>query len=163
MVFSVWPNKWAPLTRRIVYAMMLVSLHSLMKTRLRHRFSNYARLPNVEIEWPSNKLPESTSNCWPLSQCVCHPDPQSTQAKRNAARLAAGPSGIMAEMMKAASKEGVELARQLTEAVFSCDVIPTDWKESYILNLYMGARVTHLTMAAIVVSSSQAKSWSCWN
>ena len=98
-----------------------------------------------------------------LSQCFCNPDLQSTRATWNVARLAVGPSGITAEILKAASKEGVELARQLTEAVFSCGVIPVDWKESSILNLYIRARVTHLTMAAIVVSSSQVKSWSCWN
>ena len=27
---------------------------------------------------------------------------------------------------------------QLTEAVFSCDVIPSDWEESFFLNLYKG-------------------------
>ena len=41
-------------------------------------------------------------------------------------------------MLKAAGKEGVELARQLTEAVFSCSVIPSDWEESFILNLCKG-------------------------
>ena len=46
------------------------------------------------------------------------------------------PSGIIAEMLKAAGEEGVELARQLTEAVFSCGVILSDWGESFILNLY---------------------------
>ena len=51
---------------------------------------------------------------------------------------AAGPSGILPEMLKAAGEEGVELVRQLTEAVFSCGVIPSDWEESFILNLYKG-------------------------
>ena len=37
-----------------------------------------------------------------------------------------------------AGEEGVELARQLTEAVFSCGVITSDWEESFILNLYKG-------------------------
>ena len=34
--------------------------------------------------------------------------------------------------------ERVELARQLTEAVFSCGAIQSDWDESFILNLYKG-------------------------
>ena len=38
-------------------------------------------------------------------------------------------------MPKAAADEGVQLARQLTEAIFSCGVIPADWEES-ILKLY---------------------------
>ena len=41
-------------------------------------------------------------------------------------------------MPKAASEEGVELARQLTEIVFSWGVIQSDWEESFILNLYRG-------------------------
>ena len=51
---------------------------------------------------------------------------------------AAGPSGIVAEMLKAAGEEGVELTRQLTEAVFTCGVIPSDCEESFIMNLYKG-------------------------
>ena len=41
---------------------------------------------------------------------------------------AAGPSGIIAEMLKAAGEEGYDLARQLTEVVFSCSVIPSHWR-----------------------------------
>ena len=48
----------------------------------------------------------------PLSKMICS--------------KAAGPSGIVVEMLKAGGEEGVELARQLTEAVFSCGVIPAD-------------------------------------
>ena len=51
---------------------------------------------------------------------------------------AAGPSGIIAEMVKVAGEEGVKLARQLTEAVFSCGVIPSDRMGRFILNLYKG-------------------------
>ena len=45
---------------------------------------------------------------------------------------------IIAEMLKDAGEEGVELARQLIEAVFSCSVITSDWEGSFILNLYKG-------------------------
>ena len=50
----------------------------------------------------------------------------------------AGPSGIVAEILKAAGEEGVELARQLTEAVFSFGKTSSDWEESFIQNLYKG-------------------------
>ena len=50
---------------------------------------------------------------------------------------AAGPSGIVDEMLKATGEEGVELTRQLTDAVFSCGVIPWD-HEKFIVNLYKG-------------------------
>ena len=51
---------------------------------------------------------------------------------------AAGPSGIIAEMLKAAGEVGIELLTELTEVVFRNGVIPTDWQESFILNLYKG-------------------------
>ena len=41
----------------------------------------------------------------------------------------AGPSGIIAEMLKAVGEEGVELVRQLTSS---------DWEESFFLDLYKG-------------------------
>ena len=48
----------------------------------------------------------------------------------------AGPSGIIAEMLKAVGEEGVELVRKLAEAVFSNGMTPVGWEESFILNLY---------------------------
>ena len=41
-------------------------------------------------------------------------------------------------MLKAAGEVGIELLTELTEVVFCNDVIPTDWQESFILNLYKG-------------------------
>ena len=41
-------------------------------------------------------------------------------------------------MLKAAGEVGIELLTELTEVVFCNGVIPTDWQESFILNLYMG-------------------------
>ena len=42
-------------------------------------------------------------------------------------------------MLKAAGEEEVKLAKQLTEAVFSCGVMSSsDWEESFNLNLYKG-------------------------
>ena len=51
---------------------------------------------------------------------------------------AAGPSGIIGEMLKAAGEVGIELLTELTEVVFCNGVIPTDWQASFILNLYKG-------------------------
>ena len=51
---------------------------------------------------------------------------------------AAGPSGIIAEMLKAANEVGIALLTELTEVVFCNGVIPKDWLESFILNLYKG-------------------------
>ena len=99
---------------------------------------HYARLLNIEFEWPSSELPEvpptagpsvSTTQCVPhpvcpppsvsTTQCVRHPVcPPPWSVKHSAKCKAASPSGIVAEMLKA---------------------------------------------AGIMVSSSQIKSWSSWN
>ena len=96
---------------------------------------HYARLLNVEFQWPS-ELPEIPPTADPP------PSVSATQIQKALSKMkcgkAAGPSGIVAEMLKAAGEEGVELTRQLTEAVFSCGVIPSDCEENFIMNLYKG-------------------------
>ena len=51
---------------------------------------------------------------------------------------AAGPSGIIAEMIKPTGDVGVSLIRELIEAIIYEGKIPTDWQESYIVSLYKG-------------------------
>ena len=52
---------------------------------------------------------------------------------------AAGPSGIVAEMLKPVEESGAEEVRDL-ENIISEGCIPTDWQESFIVNLYKGKR-----------------------
>ena len=103
-----------------------------MKAWVKH----YARLLNVEFEWPNNDLPEVPPTADPL------PSVSATLIHKALGKIkcskAAGPSGIVAEMLKAAGEEGVVLARQLVKVVFSCSVTPSDWEESLILNLHKG-------------------------
>ena len=56
---------------------------------------------------------------------------------------AAGPYGIIAEMLKAAGDKVVELASQQTGAAFSCVVPPKGWEESFTLKLYKGKGEAH--------------------
>ena len=51
---------------------------------------------------------------------------------------AAGPSGIGAEMLKPVGEAGAEEVRDLVETIISVGCIPTDWQESFIVNLYKG-------------------------
>ena len=51
---------------------------------------------------------------------------------------AAGPSGIVAEMLKPVGESGAIEVRHLIEDTISEGRIPTDWQESYIVNLYKG-------------------------
>ena len=51
---------------------------------------------------------------------------------------AAGPSGIVAEMLKSVGEAGAEEVRDLVKNIISEGCIPTDWQESFIVNLYKG-------------------------
>ncbi|KAI8496011.1 hypothetical protein Bbelb_264270 [Branchiostoma belcheri] len=97
---------------------------------------HYSRLLNVEFEWPKDELPVAAPVVGP-------PPPVTTEMISSALSKmrcgkAVGPSGINAEMLKAAGEEGVELTRQLAETVFSSGTVPSEWEMSYIINLYKG-------------------------
>ena len=74
--------------------------------------------------------------------CRTPPSVSANQIRRALGKMkcgkAAGPSGIIAEMLKAAGEEGVGLIRKLVEAVFSSGMIPIDCEESFIQNLLKG-------------------------
>ena len=97
---------------------------------------HYSRLLNVEFEWPRDELPDVDPVQGP-------PPSVSAELIRKALGKmglgkAAGPSGIVAEMLKAAGEDGVELARELVEAVLCSGVIPAEWEESIVLSLFKG-------------------------
>ena len=104
--------------------------------KLKAWVEHYARLLNVEFDWPKDMLPEIPPNDGPPPTISSDMIRKALSKMKNG--KAAGPSGIIAEMLKATGEEGVELARELTEAVFSSGEIPADWEESYIQNLYKG-------------------------
>ena len=51
---------------------------------------------------------------------------------------AAGPSGIVVEMVKAAGDTGATMIRDLATAIIRDGKVPTDWEESFIVCLYKG-------------------------
>ena len=50
----------------------------------------------------------------------------------------AGPSGIVAEMLKAFSDSGVQLVADLANDMIRNGTIPSDWESSFIINIYKG-------------------------
>ena len=51
---------------------------------------------------------------------------------------AAGPSGIMVEMIKAPGDTGATMIRDLATAIICDGKVPTDWEQSFIVCLYKG-------------------------
>merc|ERR1712208_255776 len=78
---------------------------------------HYDRLLNVEFDWPQDSLPDVPPVEGP-------PPPVTTKLIKNALKKmkggkAAGPSGIVAELLKATGESGIEQLRALTEPVFN--------------------------------------------
>ena len=51
---------------------------------------------------------------------------------------ASGPSGIVAEMLKAAGSSGASMIRDLIEGIIFENRIPSEWQESHIVSVYKG-------------------------
>ena len=97
---------------------------------------HYERLLNVEFDWD----PEHLSQEPPLEG---PPIPITIKMVKEAiakmkAGKAAGPSGIVAEMVQAAGDAGATLIRDLATAIIRDGKVPTDWEQSFIVCLYKG-------------------------
>ena len=104
--------------------------------RMKAWVEHYRGLLNVEFPWDESALPEAPP--------VEGPPPPITDEMvvkalgKMKAGKAAGPSGIVVEMLKSAGSKGIEYLRELIIAVVKNGKIPEDWEMSYILNLYKG-------------------------
>ena len=97
---------------------------------------HYERLLNVEFPWNPEDLSEESPVEGPSEPITLE---MITKAiSKMASGKAAGPSGIVAEMLKPAGEAGAVEVRDLIEDIISEGCIPTDWQESFIVNLYKG-------------------------
>ena len=97
---------------------------------------HYERLLNVEFPWNPEDLSKESPVEGPSEPITLE---MITKAiGKIASGKAAGPSGIVAEMLKPVGESGAIEVRHLIEDIISEGRIPTDWQESYIVNLYKG-------------------------
>ena len=95
---------------------------------------HYERLLNVEFPWNPEDLSEESPVEGPSEPITLE---MITKAiSKMASGKAAGPSGIVAEMLKPVGEAGAVEVRDLIEDIISEGCIPTDWQESFIVNLY---------------------------
>ena len=97
---------------------------------------HYKRLINVEFDWNPDRL----SNELPLEG---PPIPITIDMVKKAiskmkSGKAAGPSGIVVDMIKAAGDTGATMIRNLATVIISDGKAPTDWEQSFIVCLYKG-------------------------
>ena len=97
---------------------------------------HYELLLNVEFPWNPEDLSEESPVEGPSEPITLE---MITKAiSKMASGKAAGPSGIVAEMLKPVGEAGAVEVRDLIEDIISEGCIRTDWQESFIVNLYWG-------------------------
>ena len=98
---------------------------------------HYEHLLNVEFPWNPEDQSEESPVEGPSEPITLEMMITKTISKM-ASGKAAGPSGIVAEMLKPVGEAGAVEVRDLIEDIISEGCIPTDWQESFIGNLYKG-------------------------
>ena len=97
---------------------------------------HYEHLLNIEFPWNPEDLSEESPVEGPSEPITLE---MITKAiSKMASDKAAGPSGIVAEMLKPVGEAGTVEVRDLIEDIISEGCIPTNWQESFIVNLYKG-------------------------
>ena len=97
---------------------------------------HYERLLNVEFDWdPDHLSNEPTLEGPPIPITI---DMVKKAISKMKSGKAAGPSGIVVEMIKAAGDTGAIMIQDLATAIIRDGKVPTDWEESFIVCLYKG-------------------------
>ena len=94
---------------------------------------HHKRLSNGELDWASESL-SFVSPILGLPPSVTGSD----AIKKMKCRKTAGPSGIVTEMLKASGSVGLEVLAHLMKSITAEGVVPADWRDSIIVNLYKG-------------------------
>ena len=96
--------------------------------------SYYNKLLNTEFVWDRNSLSTVEPIAGPAMRI--ERDWVKSAINKMKSNKAAGPSGIVSEMLKASSEAGIDLVTDLVNSILNEGVIPTDWESSSIINRY---------------------------
>ena len=96
---------------------------------------HYERLLNEEFSWNPEDLTADPVVGPPIHIDVEMVVKAITKMKTG---KAAGPSGIVPEMLKASGDTGARLVTDLANDMVRNGVIPSDWEDSFIINIYKG-------------------------
>ena len=96
---------------------------------------HYERLLNEEFSWNPEDLTADPVVGPPIHIDVEMVVKAITKMKTG---KAAGPSGIVAEMLKASGDTGARLVADLANDMVRNGVIPSDWEDSFMINIYKG-------------------------
>ena len=97
---------------------------------------HYEKLLNEEFPWDSNLLqmenPKEGPAPWLEKDAIY------TSLNKMKDGMAAGVSGIVAEMLKASGEVGLELFIELFNNIVKEEKVPSDWEMSVIINCFKG-------------------------
>ena len=96
----------------------------------------YEKLLNTEFPWDREHLEMAEAVAGPAIRIEKE---MVREAVNKMKAKAAGPSAVVAEMLKAAGETGIEMITNLTNQIVR-GVIPADWDLSTIVNCYKGFR-----------------------
>src|SRR6267154_48759 len=98
----------------------------------------YERLLNEEFEWNKDSIGEINKVETSVEERVISAAEVRVAIPRAKSGKAAGPSGVAADMLKAAGESGVKWVTDICNEFVSSGEIPIDWKRSWMVNVYKG-------------------------
>lgn len=107
------------------------------ESRIKEVWRDYfEKISNEEFDWNKDSLEKSSEVSGP-AECISLEEVRDAVAAMKVGK-AAGPSGVVAEMLKAAGEAGVQWVTDLCNSIVKEGRIPDDWKKSWLLCLYKG-------------------------
>ena len=97
---------------------------------------HYDKISNEEFSWDREGLTEVKPVCGP-GEKISEVEVEAAIGKMKLGK-AAGPSGVVADMLKAAGDDGMRWMTELCNAVVRDGKIPKDWSRSWLVNVYKG-------------------------
>src|SRR5260221_512039 len=96
----------------------------------------FEKLLNEEFDWNKNSLEPVNAVSGPEERISTN-EVRAAIAKMKIGK-AAGPSGVVAEMVKAAGEAGILWVTDVCNAIVKEGRIPVDWRKSWMVNVYKG-------------------------
>jgi hypothetical protein len=100
--------------------------------------NHYEKLLNEEFEWQKDDLEADRHEVQVQENIVIEEGEVRAAIRRMKTDKAAGPTGVVAEMLKASGDGGVRWMTDLCNAVVKEGTIPNDWCKSWIVSVYKG-------------------------
>ena len=98
--------------------------------------SYYEKLSNEEFDWDRSSLGEKQLVSGPIQE-ISKQEVRSAVTKMKCNK-APGPTGLSAELLKAAGEDGISWMTDLFNAVVKEGKMPNDWDKSLMVNVYKG-------------------------